>query len=75
MMRCLKAHQLLEGFRGAEPVNPELLTKLLMGFSELVMEIVDQVESIDLNPVMCSSRRCAVADARILLTPLRGPLR
>ena len=73
MMRCLKAHQLLEGFRGAEPVNPELLTKLLMGFSQLVMEIADQVESIDLNPVMCSSRRCAVADARIMLTPPIGP--
>lgn len=75
MIRCLKAHELLEGFRGKEPVNRELLTKLLMGFSSLVMEIADRVESIDLNPVMCSARRCAVADARILLTPLRGPLR
>ncbi len=69
MVRCLKAHELLEGFRGREPVNLELLTKLLMGFSELVMEIADQIESIDLNPVICSSRRCAVADARIMLTP------
>jgi succinyl-CoA synthetase beta subunit len=73
MVRCLKAHEILEGFRGAEPVSLELLTKLLMSFSNLVMGIADQVESIDLNPVMCSSRRCAVADARILLTPLIGP--
>ena len=73
MMRCLKAHEILEGFRGKEPVSRELLTKLLMAFSKLVMEIADQVESIDLNPVMCSSRRCAVADARMLLTPLIGP--
>lgn len=73
MMRCLKAHELLEGFRGADPVNRELLAKLLMSFSNLVMEIADQVESIDLNPVMCSSRRCAVADARIMLTPPTGP--
>ena len=72
MIRCLKAHQLLEGFRGAQPVNQELLTKLLMGFSALVMEIADRVESIDLNPVMCSAARCAVADARIMLTPPRG---
>jgi succinyl-CoA synthetase beta subunit len=75
MIRCLKAHELLEGFRGKEPVNRELLTKLLMGFSTLVMEIADRVESIDLNPVMCSAQRCAVADARIMLTPLTGPLR
>jgi succinyl-CoA synthetase beta subunit len=73
MMRCLKAHELLEGFRGADPVNRELLGKLLMGFSTLVMEIADHIESIDLNPVMCSSQRCAVADARILITPLIGP--
>ena len=73
MLRCLKAHELLEGFRGREPVNLELLTKLLMSFSALVMEIADQVESIDLNPVMCSSRRCAVADARIMLAPPMYP--
>jgi acyl-CoA synthetase (NDP forming) len=73
MMRCLKAHELLEGFRGAEPVNRELLADLLLAFSSLVMEMGDQVESIDLNPVMCTSKRCAVADARIMLTPQRGP--
>jgi len=74
MMRCLRAHALLEGFRGAEPVNRELLAALLVRFSNLVVEVVDQVESIDLNPVICSSTRSAAADARIILTPQRGPL-
>ncbi len=73
MLRCLKARELLEGFRGQEPVNRELLTKLLMSFSNLVMGLADQIESIDLNPVMCSAKRCVVADARIMLTPPRGP--
>jgi succinyl-CoA synthetase beta subunit len=73
MLRCLKAHELLEGFRGREPVNRELLTKLLLSFSALVMDIADQVESIDLNPVICSSKRCAVADARIMLSPQSSP--
>jgi acetate---CoA ligase (ADP-forming) subunit beta len=73
MLRCLKARRLLEGFRGREPVSVELLTKLLMGFSDLVMAIADRIESIDLNPVICSSRRCAVADARIVLTPPTDP--
>jgi succinyl-CoA synthetase beta subunit len=73
MLRCLKAHALLEGFRGSDPVNVELLTKLLMSFSDLVMGIAGEVESIDLNPVMCSSRRCTVADARIMLTPQTYP--
>jgi succinyl-CoA synthetase beta subunit len=73
MLRCLRAHRLLEGFRGKEPVNRELLTKLLLSFSELVMAIGGEVESIDLNPVMCSSHRAAAADARIMLIPQAGP--
>ncbi len=73
MIRCLRAHALLEGFRGAEPVDLKLLTNMLMGFSNLVVAIADRVASIDLNPVMCSARRCAVADARIMVTPPRGP--
>jgi len=73
MMHCLRAHELLEGFRGAEPVNRELLTALVLAFSNLFMEFAEKVESIDLNPVMCSSKRCAAADARIVLTPPQGP--
>ncbi len=73
MLRCLHARRLLEGFRGKEPVNRELLTKLLLGFSDLVMAIGSEVESIDLNPVICSSRRAAAADARIMLIPQSGP--
>jgi len=34
---------------------------------ELVMALEEGVESIDLNPVICSSKSCIVADARIML--------
>lgn len=67
MIRCLKAHRLLEGYRGAEPVNLKELTRLLKTFSDLVMDLEKEIQSIDLNPVMCSSTRCVVADARIML--------
>lgn len=73
MVCSLKAHALLEGFRGAEPVNLELLTALLMKFSALVMNVAGEVESIDLNPVMCSAKRCAAADVRIILSPRTRP--
>jgi hypothetical protein len=68
MLKGLKAHQLLEGYRGSEPVNLGELSRMLMGFSRLVMELEGLIESIDLNPVMCSSKRCVIADARIILT-------
>jgi acyl-CoA synthetase (NDP forming) len=67
MIKGLKAHQLLEGYRGAEPVNLEQLVHLLTTFSELVMQIESYIESIDLNPVMCTAEHCLVADARIIL--------
>jgi acyl-CoA synthetase (NDP forming) len=67
MIRSIKAIPLLEGFRGAERVNIDLLKKLVIKFSELVMDLGDTIESIDLNPVMCSSKRCVIADARIMV--------
>jgi hypothetical protein len=67
MIRSIKAVSLLEGFRGSERVNIDTLKKLVIRFSELVMDLGDNLESIDLNPVMCSSERCVIADARIML--------
>ncbi|MBM4340875.1 MAG: acetyl-CoA synthetase [Deltaproteobacteria bacterium] len=67
MKRCLKAHPLLEGYRGAEPINSEALNQLLLTFSDLVMALEQDFESIDLNPVICDSKRCVIADARIML--------
>ena len=67
MIKGLKAHALLEGYRGAEPVNLPALTRLLLVFSELAMDLQEDVESMDLNPVKCSADQCIVADARIML--------
>jgi len=67
MIRCLKAHSLLEGYRGSKPVNVEELYRLLKTFSDFVMDLEGLFESIDLNPVICSPSRCVVADARIML--------
>jgi hypothetical protein len=67
MLRGLKGHKLLQGYRGSESLNQKQLTKTLMAFSDLVMELDEYFESIDLNPLMCSPKRCIVADARIML--------
>jgi acyl-CoA synthetase (NDP forming) len=67
MITGLKAHQILEGYRGSEPVNLKELVRLLETFSGLVMDLQHKIESIDLNPVICSSTRCVVADARVIL--------
>jgi acetate---CoA ligase (ADP-forming) subunit beta len=67
MIRCLRARPLLEGYRGGDPVNIGELGRTLMTLSDLCMDLEAEIESIDLNPVICSSTRCVVADARIIL--------
>jgi acyl-CoA synthetase (NDP forming) len=67
MIKGLKAYELLEGYRGAEPINIEKLTHMLLTFSGLVMQLESYIESIDLNPVMCTAYECVVVDARIIL--------
>ena len=48
-------------------VNMEILTHLIVNFSLFVMELENDIESVDLNPVICTRDRCVIADARIML--------
>ncbi len=67
MYKGLTGHQFLEGYRGAKPVALEKLTQTLLTFSHIVMELEGLFDSIDINPLLCSSRDCIVADARVIL--------
>lgn len=67
MIKALTAHRLLEGYRGTAPIAMDELCKTLMAFSELLTGLGGLIESIDLNPVICTSQRCIIADARIIL--------
>lgn len=67
MLTGLKAHKLLEGYRGTEPANKDKIENTVIAFSNLVMDLSALIESIDINPLLCSSKRCVVADARIIL--------
>jgi succinyl-CoA synthetase beta subunit len=67
MVAGLKGADLLNGFRGDEPISIPELTRLMLCFSALVVDLDDKFASIDLNPVKCTAARCVVADARIML--------
>jgi acyl-CoA synthetase (NDP forming) len=67
MVQELKAHKLLTGYRGSAPVNMQELRKSIISFSNLMMDLRNIAESVDLNPVICNSKSCIVADARIML--------
>jgi len=67
MVESLKAKKIISGYRGKSGVNMEVLTHLLVNFSLFVMELENDFESVDLNPVICTRDRCIIADARIIL--------
>lgn len=67
MTASLKAKELLSGYRGKTGVNMEILTYTLVQFSHLIMDLEEDMASLDLNPVICTNDRCVIADARIIL--------
>ena len=67
MIDSLKGRDLITGFRGGDPINVDNLTVMMMGFSSLIIDLENNIQSIDLNPVICSKDRCVIADARIIL--------
>ena len=67
MKESLKAKEIITGYRGKAGVNMEILTHLMVNFSNLIMELENDIESVDLNPVICTKDRCVIADARIIL--------
>ncbi|OGR09946.1 MAG: acetyl-CoA synthetase [Desulfobacterales bacterium RIFOXYA12_FULL_46_15] len=67
MIASLKAKALLYGYRGKDGVNMEVLTSTLVKFSHLIMALENHMESLDLNPVICTKDRCIIADARLIL--------
>ena len=67
MVDSLTAKKLVKGYRKKPGVNMERLTRLVVDFSTLIMDLEDRFKSIDLNPVICTRDRCVIADARIML--------
>jgi acyl-CoA synthetase (NDP forming) len=67
MIQELTARKLLTGYRSSEPINMSALKKTIVNFSKLMMDLQDIVESVDLNPVMCTAKTCTVVDSRIML--------
>ena len=60
--------QALDGVRGRQPIDKEVLAALLVRFSELVAE-QPRIAEIDINPLLASPERIIALDARVVLHP------
>jgi acyl-CoA synthetase (NDP forming) len=59
----LAARPLLDGNRGAPPVDIGAFVDLVVRFSEMVMDQRDRLSSVDLNPVICGPGGAVAVDA------------
>ena len=66
MVREIKGYPLLEGYRGQEPANVEVLEEILLKVSDLV-EKHQEIKEMDLNPIFAYCDGAIVVDARIIL--------
>ena len=64
-----KIGQILQGARGLPPVNLNLVTKLMLNLSQLMLDL-PQIEEINLNPAIISQDEIAIVDIKITISPL-----
>lgn len=66
MMEQTKIYTALQGVRGREPVDLAALEKVLVRFSQLVVE-QRMIKEIDINPILASEEGILALDARVVL--------
>ncbi len=67
MIEDLRGKQILKGFRGADPINIEMLSDALVKIGKLGIDMASYYESIDFNPVIAYPNDYYVVDAKIIL--------
>lgn len=65
MLGELKAQRVLQGFRGAAPVDVERLAELIARISELAADQRERIAELDVNPLICAGERIVAVDALI----------
>ncbi len=73
MMEQTKIHKAFAGIRGRAAVDQAALERLLVRFSELVVE-QRWIKEIDINPLLASPERLIALDARVVLHDADVPL-
>ena len=66
MMARTRIIEALRGIRGRKPVDLEALARLMVRFSQMVVE-QRWIKEIDINPLLVSSEQIIALDARVLL--------
>ena len=71
MLAELRGAQLLDGYRGAPPVDREAAARLMEAVSRLAVEH-PEIEQLDINPVLATANAAVAVDCLVLLRAERG---
>src|SRR3990172_11282 len=66
MISQIRGSRILEGFRGQPPSDTKALAECIERVSQLALELED-VQELDLNPVLAFEKGCKAIDARIII--------
>ncbi|NYT63255.1 acetate--CoA ligase family protein [Alcaligenaceae bacterium] len=66
MLEKLKGRALLHGFRGSKPIAIDRLAEVISRVSQLIADHGEQIQEIDVNPLICSHDRIVAVDALIV---------
>jgi acyl-CoA synthetase (NDP forming) len=66
MIKELKGYPILEGYRGQEPANTEVLETILLKVSDFI-EGKPEIKEMDINPIFAYSDGALAVDARVIL--------
>ncbi len=69
LMERTRIYPALQGVRGQRPADLEALETMLSRFSLLLTDFVEDIQEVDMNPVLAAPGRVVALDARVLLTP------
>ncbi len=66
MMEETKVYTLLKGYRGSLPVDLSVLDKIILRFTQLIIDF-PQIKEIDINPLLMEQNKATILDARIVI--------
>jgi acetyltransferase len=69
MIAEIKGHRVLRSVRGRPPVDLEAIADAILGVSRLVTDHRDDIEELDVNPLVVFEKGAKAADALIRTAP------
>jgi acyl-CoA synthetase (NDP forming) len=66
LLAGLRVSKLLAGVRGAPPVSTDAVAAAIRGVSALALELGDQIEALDINPLICRPDGAIAVDALVI---------